>query len=362
MTAALIVGLVVTCVALIGLLGSVGDNRAWPSQVVVLALPLAIIAPGLATSIGMTFGWALVSTVAVLLAVLAGSVLGRSNSWDDPQGRPAAAGLSLVFSGVIALGLAVVVVMWASRLINTFAYLNSIVLTFVLVLGAVAYGIGGRGITVLSRVVLALIALGALIVFVAGVAVGNLSAVAAPEISVDSVPLVPGLLYAAGVVLIGAGFPVLRLASHNNRKAGVTAAVILALVLAVYLIGMLAIYGGGYQLPSLVINVFAVFTPAVAGAITAGLVTIVSTVVAGACIRAASDVVATVVPAWYSDLADHPGPRRWVGVAIGLAVFIVAAIRPAPAAIVSMLAVLATANLVSEYVLSRKSRTLVLES
>jgi len=64
MTAALIVGLVVTCVALIGLLGSVGDNRAWPSQVVVLALPLAIIAPGLATSIGMTFGWALVSTVA----------------------------------------------------------------------------------------------------------------------------------------------------------------------------------------------------------------------------------------------------------------------------------------------------------
>lgn len=355
MTAALIVGVTATCIALLGLLGRPSDNRAWPSQVVVLALPLAIIAPGLATSIGMTLGWALVATVAVLMAVIAGSVLGRSDAWDDPQGRPAAAGLSLVFSGLIALGLAVVVVMWASRLINSFAYLNSVVLTFVLVLAAVAYGIGGRAIVGLSRLALALIALGALVILGAGFAVGDISAVAAPQITVPAVSVTEGLLYAAGVVLIGAGFPVLRVASHNNRRAGVLAGVILAVVLLVYLIGMLAIYGGGYQLPSLVINVFAVFTPSIAGAVTAGLVTIVSTVVAGACIRAASDVVATLVPAWYSDVQSHPGPRRMVGVVLGIAVFVVAAIRPAPAAIVAVLAVLGAANLVAEFVLGRRA-------
>lgn len=355
MTAALIVGITATCIALIGLLGRLSDNRPWPSQVVVLALPLAIIAPGLATSVGMTLGWALVATLAVLLAVIAGSVLGRSNAWDDPHGRPAAAGLSLVFSGLIAVGLAVVVVMWASRLINSFAYLNSIVLTFVLAMASVAFGIGGRGIVGLSRVVLALVSLGALVVLGAGFAIGDMSAVADPQISVPSLSVSEGLLYAAGVVLIGAGFPVLRLVSHNNRRSGIIAAVALALVLLVYLLGMLAIYGGGYSLPSLVINVFAVFTPAVAGAITAGLVTIVCTVVAGACLRAASDIVATLVPAWYSDVQGHPGPRRWVGVALGLGVFVVAALRPPPAAIVAVLAVMAAANLVAEYVLSRRA-------
>lgn len=359
MTAALIVGVTATCIALIGLLGRSGDNRPWPSQVVVLALPLAIVAPGLATSIGMTLGWALVSTVAVLLAVIAGSVLGRSYAWDDPHGRPAAAGLSLVFSGLIALGLAVVVVMWASRLINSFAYLNSFVLTFVLVLAAVAYGIGGRGIVGLSRVALGLIALGALVILGAGFAVGDISAVASPQITVPSVSVTEGLLYAAGVVLIGAGFPVLRMVSHNNQRSGVIAAVVLAVVLLVYLVGMLAIYGGGYQLPSLVINVFAVFTPSIAGAIAAGLVTIVCTVVAGACIRVASDVTATLEPSWYSDVQSHPGPRRLVGVVLGLAVFAVAAIRPAPAAVVAVLAVLAAANLIAEFVLGRRTTATV---
>ena len=357
MTAAIIIGVAATVVALLGLLGRPADSRAWPSQVVVLALPLAIIAPGLATSYGMTLWWALLAVLAVFLAVVAGIVLGRPVALDDAANRPAAAGLSLVFSGLIALGLAVIVVVWASHLINSFAYLNGAVVSLVITAAAVAYGLGGRSIARLSRLALGLAIIAAVGIAVAGFVVGDYSGLTAPLVPVPEVPLGEGLLYAVGVVLIGAGFPVLRVASHDNKRAGVIGGVILALVLLVYLLGMMAIYGGGYQLPSLVINVFAVYLPPLAAAIICGLVTIVATVVAGTCIAAASETAAAIVPRWYADASAHPGPRRWVGAAMGVAVLLVALLRPSPAAVVGVLAVLGLANLIAERFLPRRGAT-----
>ena len=346
MTAAIVIGVAATVVALLGLLGKPADGRAWPSQVVVLALPLAIIAPGFVAGTGMTLGWALVAVVAVLLAVIAGVVLGRPVAFAEAEARPAAAGLSLVFSGLIALGLAVIVVVWGSHLINSFANLNGHALTLVITAAAVAYALGGRSIAQLSRLVMVLVILAAVGIAGVGFLVGDYSGLTSPLVPVPAVPAAEGLLYAVGVVLIGAGFPVLRVASHDNRRAGLIGAVILALALLVYLLGMMAIYGGAYQLPSLVINVFAVFTPPLVGAVVCALVTIVAVVVAGTCIAAASDAAAAIVPRWYD--AGQTAPRRWVGAALGLAVFVAAWLNLPPAAVVAVLAVLGLANLIAE--------------
>lgn len=361
MTAAIIIGVAATVVALLGLLGQQAEQRALPSQVVVLALPLAIIAPGAATYYGMTLWWGLLAVVAVFLAVVAGTVLGRPVALDDSVNRPAAAGLSLVFSGLIALGLAVIVVVWASHLINSFSYLNGAVVSLVITAAAVAYGLGGRSIARLSRLALVLAILAAVGIAVAGYLVGDYGGLTSPLVPVPEVPVGQGLLYAVGVVLIGAGFPVLRVASHDNRRAGVVGGVILALILLVYLLGMMAIYGGGYQLPSLVINVFAVFLPPLAASVICGLVTIVAVVVAGTCIAAASETAAAIVPRWYADTATHPGPRRWVGAAMGVAVLVVSLLRPSPAAVVGVLAVLGLANLIAERFLSRRLKPVDVE-
>lgn len=353
MDAAIAIGVAATVVALLGLLGRPADSRPWPSRVIVLGFPLAIIAGGYAASIGMTAVWALVAALAVFLAVLVGGLLGQPPALDDQRGHPAAAGLSLVFSGLIALGLAVIVVSWAAHLVAAFSLLNHYAVLAVLTLAAVAFGIGGRAAVGLSRFVLALIAIGSVAVLAVGLAAGDISGLASPQVPVPSVNPATGAAFAIGVVLIGAGFPVLRVASHNNRRSAVIAAVVLALVVIVYLIGMMALYGGAFQLPSLVVNVLPVYTPPWLSAVISGLVAVVAAVTAGACIHAASRSAATIVPRWYSDIAHHLGPRRWVALSMGAAVLIVAALSPSPQAVVAVLAVLGAANLVTERVLAR---------
>lgn len=353
MDAAIAIGVAATVVALLGLLGSPADARPWPSRVIVLGFPLAIIAGGYAASIGMTAMWALVAVLSVFLAVLVGGLLGRPPALDDQRSHPAAAGLSLVFSGLIALGLAVIVVAWAGHLIAAFTLLNHYAVTAVLVLAAVACGIGGRAVVGLSRVVLGLVAVGAVAVLAVGVVAGDISGLGSPQVPVPSVDPVTGVAFAIGVVLIGAGFPVLRVASHDNRRSAVVAAVVLALIVAVYLVGMLALYGGAFQLPSLVVNVLPVYTPAWLGALISGFVAVVAAVTAGECIHAASRSAATIVPRWYEDVEHHLGPRRWVALTMGAAVFVVAALAPPPQSVVAVLAVLGAANLVAERMLSR---------
>jgi hypothetical protein len=321
--------------------------------VVVFGLPLGIIAAGYAASIGANLLWSLVAVLSVFAAVLIGSLLGRQTALADQSRRPAAAGLSLAFSGLIALGLAVVVVQWAGHLIGSFANLHNVVVKAVLVLAAVAYGIGGRAVRGLSRLVLVLVVVGALGMLAAGVLLGDLSGLLKPEVPVPALSPAAAVAYGIGVVLIGAGFPVLRGASHDNRRAAIAAAVIIALVVLAYLIGMMALYGGAFQLPSLVINVLPANLPPAAAVVICALVAIICTVVAGACIHAASEATARIVPAWYADTEHHRGPLRAVALAMGAAVFAISWMAPTPVRVVAVLAVLGAANLVAEWRLAR---------
>lgn len=353
MDIAIVVGVVATAIALLGLLGHSGDGRPWPSQVVVIALPIGIIAGGFVASVGATLGWVLLAVLSAFLSVLAGTLLGSPPALDDQQSTPAAAGLALAMSALIALGLAVIVVTWAAHLIGAFSYLNAVVLKLVLAAAAAAYGLGGRGVKGLSRLVLVLALLGALAIFGIGAFVGDLGSLTAPQVSVPAISALDAVAYAIGVVLIGAGFPVLRGASHDNRRAAIAAAVIIALVVLAYLIGMMALYGGAFQLPSLVINVLPANLPPAAAVVICALVAIICTVVAGACIHAASEATARIVPAWYADTEHHRGPLRAVALAMGAAVFVISWMAPTPVRVVAVLAVLGAANLVAEWRLAR---------
>lgn len=356
MSAAIAVGLAATIIALLGLLGRPADGRPWPSQVVAIAMPLGIIAGGYAASRGATITWVLVAVLSVFLAVLIGSLLGSQHAFDDGSTKPATAGLSLAFSALIALGLAVIVIQWAGHLIDSFANLQATVVKAVLVLAAVAYAIGGRASRGLNRVVLGLLVVGSLGMLAAGIMLGDIGELASPQVPVPALPVGQAVAYAVGVVLIGAGFPVLRAATRDNRKAGILAAVIVALITAAYLVGMLALYGGAFQLPSLVVNVLPSNLPAPAGEVICGLVAVVSTVIAGSCMRAASEATARIVPAWYADTEHHRGPLRAVAFGMGLVVFVVAALSPKPVAVVSLLAVLGLANLIAERMLLRPAK------
>lgn len=357
MEVAVVVGVVATIVALVGLLGRSADGLAKPSQIAVMALPLGIIAGGYAASIGASLVWILLAVVSVFLAVLAGSFVGVSPAVSAHHLRPASAGLSLTFSGLIALGMAAIVIVWASHLISAFSFLNGVVLKLVLVLAAVAFGIGGRGAVGLSRLVLVLLIVGGVGMFAIGIVLGDPSGLTAPEVPVPSVSPVGAIVYAVAVVLIGAGLPVLREASDGNRRAAVIAGVVLALVTLISLVGMASLYGGAFQLPSLVINIFPVFTPVAFNAVFCGLVAIISTVTAGASIQEASRMVAAIQPKWYEDIERRRAPRRRVAILMGVGVFVVTLINQSPTVVVALLGVLGAANLVAEWTMARAEKT-----
>ncbi|MFZ1670541.1 MAG: hypothetical protein WAT65_06290 [Candidatus Nanopelagicales bacterium] len=353
MTVAIVLGVVATIVALLGLLGRKQTGEAWPSQIIVYALPLGIVAAGYSASIGINLGWTLVAGLSIFLAVLAGGLMGQHPALADRESKPVAAGLNLALTGLISVGLAVVVLLWASHLISAFSYLDGFWVRVVLVGAAVAYSVGGRSSVGLSRAILVLIIIGAVAMFGIGFVAGDTSGLTSPQVPVPPLSPVTAVLYAIGVILIGAGYPVLRSNGNHNRARVWTAAVVLALVVVVTLVGILMLYGGSFQLPSLVINVLPVYSPPVVSAVICGLLAIISTVVVGAAINAAAGSAAQIEPSWYEHADEHPAPRRRVAIVLGVAVVVVAWLEPTPQALVAVLAVLGFANLLAERVIRR---------
>ncbi|MDZ7578201.1 MAG: hypothetical protein U0904_08525 [Candidatus Nanopelagicales bacterium] len=353
MATVFVLGAVLTTVALLGLLGRTSTGREGTSQIVVYALPLGLLAGGYAASIGMNLMWAVIVAVSILLGVLAGGWLGRQPALDDVASHPAAAGLSLVCSGLISVGLAAVAIMWAGSVIAAFSYLNHVVVAIVLALAAVAYA-AGRGAAVgLSRTVLVLLVVGAVGLVAAGYLAGDFKGLGSPYVSFPPVPLERGILYAIGIVLIGAGYPVLRGLGSEERGRTVKAAITLAVIVLVSLVGMLAIYGGAFNLPSLVINIFPVYTPPLLSAVISGLVAVVGVVAGGAAIRAAGSCVAPAHPKWCDGGEFRPTPGLLVALVIGVVAIVVSVLAPTPTVTVTLLAILAVVNLIAERMISR---------
>ena len=145
-----------------------------------MTLPLGIIAGGYG-SLGASLPWVLLAAVSAPAGRLAGTFVGRSPALADQQVRPAAAGLSLAFGGLIALGMAAIVILWAGQIIRAMSNLNSYVVAAVLVLAAVAFGIGGRSAVGPSRLVLGLLIAGAVLMLALGAVAVTLPASCPPR-------------------------------------------------------------------------------------------------------------------------------------------------------------------------------------
>ncbi len=357
MVIGVVLGIVLTAVALLGLLGNSTPKSAKASQLFVYALPIGIVAAGYATSIGISIGWALVVVASAFLAILLGGLLGRQPVASDEQDRGGSAGLNLVCSGGISIGLGVVVIIWASHLISAFSYLDGAVVSIALVLAAVAYAVGGRAEVGLARTVLTLAIIGAVVMLAVGVLGGDISGLSAPQVPVPALNPVEAILYAIGVVIIGAGYPVMRAAGVGNRGKVVVAAVLVALVTLVTLVGIMSLYGGAFQLPSLVINVLPVYSPPVVSAVVCGFLAIVSSVVAGGAIRTASHYVGLAHPGALEP-SDRvlTSPRLWINVVLGAVIVVIVVLAPQPTWIVLFLAVLGIANLLVEWSIARSRK------
>ncbi|MEI6623315.1 MAG: hypothetical protein WCP28_15550 [Actinomycetes bacterium] len=353
MITAVVLGTVATIIALLGLFGRESTKSPRPSQIVVYALPLGIVAAGYSASVGINLLWTLVAGLSVFLAVLAGGLLGRLPVPSDQDTKPVAAGLSLGLTGLISLGLAAVALNWSGLLISSFTYLQSNVVSLVLLFAAVCFAIGGRSSVGMSRAVVVLLIIGAVAMFGIGFLGGDSSGLTAPQVPVPSPSPVVAIFYAIGVILVGAGYPVLRQAGVRNKARVWTAAAVLTAIVVVTLIGILILYGGSFQLPSLVINVPPVYAPPSVAAILCGLVAIISTVTMGAALAAASHCVAEIRPEWYTDTEDHPVPRRLIVIGLAVIVLLLNLLQLPMTAIMLMLGVAGAGNLIAELVISR---------
>ena len=357
MVIAIVLGIVATAVALIGLLGRAASGQARVSQLIVYALPLGLVAYGYAASVGITLGWALVAAVSAVLAILAGGLLGHQPAVSDQQTRPGAAGLNLVCSGLISLGLGAITILWASHMIAAFSYLDRTVVGIVLTLAALAFSVGGRSVVGLSRAVVVVLIIGAVGMLGVGYLLGDPSGLGDPVVPVPALSATDAILFAIGVIIIGAGYPVMRSAGANNRGRVIVAAIAVALISLVTVVGMLILYGGAFNLPSLVMNVLPVYTPDEIGAVVSALLALISTVIAGATIHTAAKYVGIVHPKLLVASDRTLGsPRLWVNVALGVIMIIILWLAPTPSWIVGLMAVVAVINLAAEATITRAAK------
>lgn len=357
MVIAIVLGIVATGVALIGLLGRATSGPARISQLIVYALPLGLVAYGYAASVGITLGWALVAALSAVLAILAGGLMGHQPAVSDQQTRPGAAGLNLVCSGLISLGLGAITILWASHMIAAFSYLDRNVVGVVLVLAALAFSVGGRSVVGMSRTVVVVLIIGAVGMLAVGYLLGDASGLGDPLVPVPALNSADAILFAIGVIVIGAGYPVMRSAGANNRGRVVVAAIAVGLISLVTVVGMLILYGGAFNLPSLVMNVLPVYTPDEIGAVISALLALISTVIAGATIHTAARYVGIVHPKLLVASDRTLGsPRLWVNVVLGVVMVLVLWLAPTPSWIVGFMAVVAVVNRCAESMITRAAK------
>ncbi len=347
MQIAFVVAAALVVVALIGLLGRVTDQPARMSQIVVYALPLGIVSAGYAASTGITLMWAIVAFAAVVVGALLASRLGPQRALVATDDAAGAAGLGAAAGALITLGLAGVGVIWAANLVASFSALNRYIIAGGIVAAGVAIAVGGAALKALSRTVLFLVIIGAVAMAGLGYSTGSPAGLTSPEIPLPAPSPAIAALYALGIVLIGAAYPLLRATGAvRGLKVGIGGLIVAAVCLTAVL-GMLMLYGGSFSLPSLVINVFPGYAPMSLSAVICALIALIGAVLAGVGIRAALIDVDVVMTAQRA---------TWRTVGLGVVVFIIAVLAPTPDWIVLTLSLLAVVSLLTDWRLGRLAK------
>lgn len=352
------VAVVVTSLALWAVLGHPRQGSLAISQLIVYALPIPIAAFAYAAANGMNLAWAIGAALAAAIGIVISGVLGAPK-WDIAQPENLGAASVVVTAGmVITIGLGLVGVLWATELIGAFSFLNLNMTSAAMLVGAIGVGLGTGAMRGLSRIVLVGSIVCAIGMLVLGFFLGAPAGLTSPLVPAGPVPPLAGLGYLAAIVVIAIAYPVLRNVGTEDRSRVAISGVIASLICLTIVIGILMLYGGAFTLPSLVINVFPVYSPTLLSMVLCAGFAAIGAGLGGVAIRRALADLSHLLPSLGREDAPAIVARRMAiaAVVIAAAMYLLAVLAPSPSWIVGPLSLLAVGSLVAEVIIARNSR------
>lgn len=291
MAAPVLIGLVAGVIALAGIVGGT-EQRPSPGRAFLYGLPLFVAAGATILPVGATWWSILAMALAAVIGMILAGRLGRNGGLlsVDAAASPAAATVIAAAQSTVAVLLAAVAIRWLAPIIAAVAPVNAGMVAVVCVSAAVVAAVFGGGSVGMTRTVLIMSIVAAVLLLVIGVALGT------PARTFNPIAEVPGptaLAVVASVVatiLAAAVHPGLRELGRTSPSSVTRGAIITGAVLLLGLLGLAWFAGASLSFPSLPISVVAgyiAFAPSIIPALFAALFTAVMTVVVAAGLSAA---------------------------------------------------------------------------
>lgn len=272
-----------TVVAQIGLLGKMdGQSDVTPSKVLVALLPSVAIAGAAGFHNGFTLTWAIVAVLAILIGAIAAVYLGPPS---ESKAGVATRGLESAIAYAILLVVGALFVSWIASTIAAFSTLNYwAVVVFIVIAGAaVAFGRGAsRGLAKTAAIIFGVVSV---LMLVGGFVGGSFRFLNDPVIFYNHVGFGQILIYGLAVLVVTALNPGLREMGGSSRSAVVRGAVVTVVFTFLGYLGLLLLFGGAIQLPSVPMHTVVAYVPPLVAGVFIVLLSIVGAVGAAAVLR-----------------------------------------------------------------------------
>ncbi len=224
-----------------------------------LAVPFIAISCGVGLAYGMGLVGAIVASASVLIALLLPALMPAQRIGDTAHAGRAA--VTWASGTIVLICLGALLLSWTASMIQFASPLNRTVVVIVIGISACLAGIGRNTTRAWSRVFVIGSIVAALLFVVASVFVGAPSTVTSPALNTNNDGILPGILFAVALVIVGAAHPGIRATAARDRRGLVLAAVVMALVTLATLIAMLALSGGWITKASFPMFVILAFMP-----------------------------------------------------------------------------------------------------
>ncbi|HPY23204.1 MAG TPA: hypothetical protein PLK19_02635 [Mycobacterium sp.] len=309
-----------------GLFGRPGIPAGLTGQAA-LALPFMAISAGVGLSHGTSLAGAVIASVSVLLALLVPMILPAV----APGGDERAAARAAAWSGgtVVSICLGALTLSWSASIIEFASDLNRTAVVLVLGVCAVLAAIGPGSCARWLRGTVFGSILAAAVMVAAAVVAGAPGTVTAPALATTSDGVLPGLLFAAALVVVGMGTPGVQVAAEQDRRGLMLAAIVMAAVTLTALGSLLALCGGWITGASYPMFVILGYLPPGAAEVIIAAMTLFA--VAGVR-RVLMDIAATDEATQRLIFSGRFGSARWRRTPVGVATILIVmlAILPVP--------------------------------
>ncbi len=244
------------------LFGKPGTATGFSGQAT-LAMPFMAISAGVGLNAGMSLPGAVIAAVSVLLALLVPAFLPGLDPAGHVRGGEHAARAATVWASgtVTAICLGALALSWSASIIGFASDLNRTAVAVALGACALLAAVSPGSTTGWQRVV-AFGSVGAAALMVGAAAVvGAPGTVLSPAVPTTSDGVLPGVIFAAALVLAGMGTPGVRAAAARDRRGLILTAIGMAGVTLAVLGALLALCGGSISRASYPMFVVLGFMP-----------------------------------------------------------------------------------------------------